>query len=429
MKHLLISAIMATACTLGATAQSVVVTDAEGIAHKFSAERVKDITFVKTSAEDLTVFSTVDARIYSSGAVEATFSNTDLSKSVTLWIVGPSMGKYLYDGVYTVSSDGSAMTIDSDKNYSFVTEGGSNTALSAGTMTVALSGKEYTITFDLTLVDGKELKGKYVGEMPGKVGKDITLDDMVTPTVLTTDVNDYVPGEFYFKSNDESWNYETAIDFFADPSEAKLPAGIYTYSADKTPGTFGSNSYLDLYSPSCNYRFGEGSTVTVYYDDDNNIVMAVKLITSDDGRTIEYGYTGPVEFPEVEQQKETIQLETAAAAVVKDVNNRVPGEYYIKLNDESWNYEMAVDLFADASTTTLPAGTYTFATDNTPGTFGSKSYLDLYTPYIGSCRFAEGSTVTVSYDGDNIVLVFNLVIADKNYVATMSYNGAISYEF
>lgn len=428
MKHLLISALMATACTLGAAAQSVVVTDAEGIAHKFSAERVKDITFIKTSAEDVTVFNTVDARIYSSGAVEATFTNSDNQKAVTLWIVGPSMGKFLYEGVYTVSSDGSAMTIDSDKNYSFVTENGSNTALTAGTMNVALNGKEYTITFDLSLADGNTLKGKYVGEMPDKVGKDIKLPDMDAPKVQTTEISGYVPGEFYVKGNDASWNYETALDFYADASEAKLPAGIYTYSTDNTPGTFGSKSYLDLYSPSCNYHFAEGSTVTVDYND-GNIVMTVKLVTAEDGRTIEYGYTGPITFPEVEQQKETIALETAAAAVVKDVNNRVAGEYYVKMNDASWNYEMAVDLFADASTTKLPAGTYTYSTDNSPGTFGPKSYLDLYTPNIGSCRFAEGSTVTVAYDGDNIVLTLDLVIADKNYVATMTYNGAISYEF
>ncbi len=54
----------------------------------------------------------------------------------------------------------------------------------------------------------------------------------------------------------------------------------------------------------------------------------------------------------------------------------------------------------------------------------------MWTPYLGSsCRFAEGSTVTVSYDGDNVVMDFNLLLVDKDYILTMKYEGSITYEF
>ena len=50
MKQMFITALLATACTLGISAQSIEVTNTEGLTYKFAAERVKDITFIKTTA-------------------------------------------------------------------------------------------------------------------------------------------------------------------------------------------------------------------------------------------------------------------------------------------------------------------------------------------------------------------------------------------
>lgn len=84
MKHLFITALLTTACTLGASAQSIEVTDTQGLTYKFAADRVKDISFTKTTAADVINFSKVEARAYSSGAVEAEFTSEDNKKSVTL---------------------------------------------------------------------------------------------------------------------------------------------------------------------------------------------------------------------------------------------------------------------------------------------------------------------------------------------------------
>lgn len=287
---------MATACTLGASAQSIEVTDTQGLSYKFPADRVESITFAQVSDPSVQTFSSVEARAYSSGAVEATFSNPETSKTVTLWIVGPSMGKYLYEGVYNVSSQSGEMIIDSDKNYSYVTENGTNTSLQSGTVNISVSDKTYTVSFDLTLSDGNEFKGLYQGKMPGLVGKNATLNTCEKPTVRTTDINGYVPGEYYFKMNDSSWSYEMAIDFYGDADTEKLPAGTYKLTDDKKSGTFNTRSYLSLYSPSADYKFAEGSTATVSYEG-SKIILTLNLIT-EDGRKFDMEYYGDVTFPE-----------------------------------------------------------------------------------------------------------------------------------
>ena len=676
MKKLIAISLLASACATGVVAQNVVVTTSDGTAHKFAAERVKDITFTKIDNPDtdVTVFNSIDATCYSSGAVEATFSSEATTKQVTLWIVGPSMGKYLYDGSYTVSSEYGAMTIDSDASYSFIKDGSTKQGLQSGTMNVSIDGKTYTITFDLVAADGTTLKGQYQGAMPGLIGRDVTLPTCEEPKVKTNDLDGRVDGEYYIKMNDSSWKYEMAMDFYAAAGTTALPAGTYTYSSDsKVAGTFGPNSFLDLYSPSSSSRFVDGSTATISYDDDNNINMVLNLVTDggrkidmtyngaitfppfdapaitlatgaatstwssgknatlefatadnatkvvmdvygvsapyletgtynfttdntdmtidlsdswsyvqtgdtktgfksgtmtvsasgieytividavlstgntfkaeyvgsmgkygkdlsltpaqpelgsitdqvageyylkmhdtnwsdfemaidffadastkrlpagtytfsndktpgtfsrvgyislyspsdtgyyaegstvtvlyegdnlvldcvlklENGRTVYLNYAGPHDFPAEETTKETITLATASTPTIKDNNGRVNGEFYVKMNDASWNYEMAIDFFADSSATSLPAGTYTYSTTSEAGTFGSKSYVDLWTPSLGSCKFAEGSTATVAYDGDNIVLSLNLIIDGKDYIVKMDYTGPITSE-
>ena len=146
------------------------------------------------------------------------------------------------------------------------------------------------------LEDDTELKGKYVGQMPGYVGKDFTLNTCQEPKVKTTEVKDYVDGEFYFNMNDESWSYEMAIDFFANSTEKKIPAGKYTFSTDNTPGTFGSKSYCDLYTPNLgNCRFAEGSTVDVSYSGDN-IIMDFNLILDGKDYILTMKYEGPITY-------------------------------------------------------------------------------------------------------------------------------------
>ena len=158
-----------------------------------------------------------------------------------------------------------------------------------------------------------------------------------------------------------------------------------------------------------------------------NITLDMKFVTTD-GRKIDMKYQGSIKFPEVVQEIETVALAAAATPKVINNNGRVDGEFYIKMNDNAWNYEMAIDLFADAAAEKIPAGTYTYSAENTPGTFGNKSYADMYKPNMGNCRFADGSKATVSYSGENIIIDLYLIVAEKNKALTMKYEGPINYE-
>ena len=533
-----ITALLATACTLGISAQSIEVTNTEGLTYKFAAERVKDITFIKTTAPEICDFSAVDATAYSSGSVEATFTTADNSKALTLWIDGKQDVNFLDAGVYNVSAEAGNMVIDPDPRSTFLKEGDKTTTLKAGTMTVAISGREYTITFDLTLADDTEFKAKYVGEMPGVVSKDFTLATCNEPKVMTTDVNGYVKGEFYVKMNDADWNYEMVVDFFADAAAAKLPAGTYTYSAENKPGTFGAKSCLNTYSPNNNFKFAEGSTVTVAYEGEN-ISIKINGITTC-GRKFDMTYNGKITFPEAAPAEETVFSSISAyvyssymeatfstadnaksmtldisgqyleegvynvtaesgdktissdarysfvkegqenkgvasgtmtvaisgreytitcdftladgsemkakytgslpgmmskdftlatcsepKVMTTDVNGYVKGEFYVKMNDADWNYEMVADFFADADAAKLPAGTYTYSAENKPGTFGAKSCLNIYTP-SNNFKFAEGSTITVAYEGENISIKINgITTCGRKF--DMTYNGKITF--
>ena len=86
---------------------------------------------------------------------------------------------------------------------------------------------------------------------------------------------------------------------------------------------------------------------------------------------------------------------------------------------------MALDIFADENATKMPAGTYTYATTKAVGTFGDRSCISLYNP-SSSYSFAEGSTIKISYEGDNIAIELALITTDGRKM-DMNYRGPIKF--
>ncbi len=70
MKHLLGSALLAMACTVGAAAQSVVITDVTGATHKIAAESVKAITFITTNDSEAVEATLFDSNNHKSTQAE-----------------------------------------------------------------------------------------------------------------------------------------------------------------------------------------------------------------------------------------------------------------------------------------------------------------------------------------------------------------------
>jgi len=330
------------------------------------------------------------------------------------------MAKYLHDGVYTAQAEYGEMTVDTDKSYSFVSEGGVNTALQSGTVTVAIAGKIYTMTFDLTLIDGNSFKGSYTGAMPGLTGRDATLNTCATPQVKTNDLDDRVDGEYYIKMNDSDWSYEMAVDFYALAGTAKLPAGTYRYGSDNAAGTFGPKSYINTYTPSSNYRFAEGSTVEVSYEGEI-ITMAFNLVTGD-GRKFDMTYSGEITFPPFEAPK-TQLASMEIDGLYSGGKNR---GLIFKTADESLS--IVLDMYGEK--TFIEEGTYTVAASEGLRIDTNPSYT--YVKQGETTTGLQSGTVAVSTSDRTYTFDMALVLADGtplNAVYTGVVGGFASKDF
>lgn len=115
---------------------------------------------------------------------------------------------------------------------------------------------------------------------------------------------------------------------------------------------------------------------------------------------------------------------TPSACTRKDVNNPAPGEFYLKLNDSGWNFEMVLQLFAAADATELPAGTYEWADTKVPGTIGEKTSIDIYYNQPVAGGYIKSGKAVVSKDS-LYTIELDLTAEDgQRYVGT--FRGDIS---
>lgn len=244
MKHRLLTAIVATVWVAGALAQNVVIVDKEDFPHTIPANRIEDITFIKTGGDQpgKIDFTSVEAKPYSGGSLDLILTADD-GTSITMYVCGPKDATYLNDGVYQVASTNDPFTVDTDPEYSYIENDKGTFYLQDGTMTVSRTEAVYTISLDFGLTDGSRFVGEFVGEIPN-YSFYMKLPNAVEAKV--TSVNDQVPGEFYIKLHDEDYSYEMAIDFYAAADATALPGGFYFPGADKAAGTFGPSSYRRL---------------------------------------------------------------------------------------------------------------------------------------------------------------------------------------
>lgn len=474
-------------------------------------------------------FSSVSVTPYSGGYADMEFKTGD--KTLMLYVCGPKSTTWLADGDYNVEASNAPMTVDTDPDWSYYTDGANTSSPVSGTMSVSRQGAIYTILFDFAMSDGTDLSARFVGELPN-YSPFLTLQDAESATVM--EVRDQLAGEYYIKMVGPNSKYEWVVDFYADASTTRLPEGTYTYSDDKTPGTYGPSSSMTMYGPySSNTYTGP---VTVSYQGDN-ITISGELALAD-GRSATVKYVGAIEFPQPQgdlfvsvstpdtwnggaamklsvdedtflyvecwfpdgsvvwpegtytldssmdnftidndpyysyysEDDQTTGLASGSMTVSQTdgiytmdvdmtlsdgrtlngsyhgplsgnfsvnvqlepvrcsetyLSDKTDGEFYLSLSNQNYKQEMRLDLVATPGSTTLPAGTYTYSTEKTPGTFGSASLVEFYGPYFHS--YAQpGSTATVSYDGDQVVIEMHYVLTDGRQ-ANGTYRGTITY--
>ncbi|MGN0210542.1 MAG: hypothetical protein ACI391_05445 [Muribaculaceae bacterium] len=385
------------ASAFAASAQSMTVVLTDGSTKKFGTDYVSQVTLREGQTDVPTVeMAQIKVEPYSSGNVTLTLSNVDETTVYSLDLYGPETAVYLHAGTYQGSFTGTEYYFDLKEDYTFVKINGQRMSVAAGTVTVSNVAKVYTVEAELTLSDGTITKGKYVGEL-AKYSQYFT----TAMNAAAYDDDAKRKGEFGVTFSDEFFTCEAYFDFYAAEDATTLPDGVYTYSEEHTPGTFSEKSYFETYAPYIHSALLEGSTITV----EGGTITFDLLIA--DGRKGEFEFNGTITGTPTFKSDDVVTY-TATAAAYNSNQKRDKGEFYIKLNDADWNFEMAVDIYADRAATLLPAGTYTFSDSKEPGTFTSKSYMDLYSPYT-SYTFAEGSTITVTEVEGGLRLVMDFV--------------------
>lgn len=145
------------------------------------------------------------------------------------------------------------------------------------------------------------------------------------------------------------------------------------------------------------------------------VTLKIDITTADDIQIVG-SYTGDL------NKYGPIVAINPTAAKFSD-NAKEKGEFYVNFNDTMYTFEMAVDFFADQDATSLPDGTYTYSAVNNPGTFSSKTYVDMYSPYTNNKM--KGGTVTVSTEGSERVIKFDLQFEDGR-LGQGQFKGKIS---
>lgn len=313
-------------------------------------------------------------------------------------------------GHYTYSADaklpftfGSGSYLDMYRPYS------SNRFLEGSTVDVEKDGDNYTITMALNLRDGRTADVSYKGQISGTPTFSTGAEEIVFDT-LTYQV--FGAGNFCPKLVGEQGTME--LDMYGNSTSAYLMPGTYVvgategYSIDTGDwsiftGTDGVKQYID--GGKCVVSL-DGDVYTFEFD-----------FVTKSGHALKGSWSGKL------GGLYTPVIETSLLRAEYLSNPQEKGEFYVKLTGNIPSIEMAIDFFAATDAELLPAGTYTLSDDNTPGTFSAKSYMDTFGPYSNN-HFLEGSTVTVSKEGNEYTLEMNLNLEDGRK-AILTYKDEI----
>ncbi|MDE5790328.1 MAG: hypothetical protein K2H96_03755 [Muribaculaceae bacterium] len=194
-----------------------------------------------------------------------------------------------------------------------------------------------------------------------------------------------------------------------------LKAGTYEVAGSGTAYIGTDPGYTFVQNGTDKLTIKEG-TMTVS-NERNDYTISIDLILSDDSE-LKGEYKG--EMTDFCQYKTFVS--TAAKQV--EINDAVPGEIYLKLNDDAWKYEMVLDFFVDPASKTLPSSVYDLKEEPAAPCYGSKSEVSFYSPINTVIKITV--PVTVESNGADTSISFELTGPD-GAVYTMDYDGEIQY--
>lgn len=355
------------------------------------------------------------------GTFYVKLNDADYDYEMAMVFNAESTATELPAGTYTYS-DVAAINTLSPASYVSVSRPYAELRLVSGSqIQVAKEGDTYVMTMEFNFTDGRTGKFNFRGKISGE------------PTFVDPDpepepepdrvVYDKLRFDYYGGGNNTLTFTMSAggptlmLDFYGNASSKWFETGVYTIGGSTVPYISNSPSYTYIMENDVKHEIS-GGTVTVTRED---AVYTFKMdLKMSDGTDYYAIYTGSLNtnFAEV--------LDITLSKASYNENARPAGNFYVKLNNDSYSCDMALDLYADASETVLPSGEYTYSTEKTPGTFSEASYVDLTGP-SSSNRMAEGSKVTVVKDGENYTFTMDLNFVDGR-VAHVTYSGKITGE-
>lgn len=344
------------------------------------------------------------------------FQNVDYTCEMALDMFADPSALLLPAGTYVYSEDDTPGTFGSISYVDLYNPNSNNHMAEGSKVVVTETDGSYNFEMDLIFTDGRTMHLTYEGDIQGT--PNFISGEVETVTFDTVNVKPYGSKN----STVEFWNasdpaMKLSLDFYGRDGSAYFQPGTYTVggSGEMYIGVDAQYSYLGTAGSKVAVT---GGTVNVTLDED--IYTFDIDLTLEDGSQYKAAYTGKLnKFGPVLG----IELELSAAKYLD--NARPAGNFYLKFNDADWNCEMALDMFADASATTLPAGTYNYSADGGAGTFGPSSYLDYYVGGSTNYRMAEGSVVTVTKNGDEYTIEMNLKLVDGPD-AHLTFSGEIT---
>ncbi len=404
MKHFTSTVLLCGAAILGASAQSIIVTDKDGVPHRFNADYVKEITFEKIQSQGDAVnlnIASVNVNPWNLKNIQLIFDcengdqlTADIYQPETMWLTA---GNYVVDGSYA------PYTLD--PGYSSAMIGGEKKDIKSGALDITLDGEIYTFTIDLVVGDGINVKGSYTG----KIDKFGPVANYTLTGVTYVEVNDPAPNGFYYRFNDADWKLEMRIDLFSEGNAPK--PGVYTFSESTANGCAGS--YVNLYSPyNDGTKFKEG-TVTVEGNGENTIINVNGVL--ENGLSMTASFNG--KLPARPGAVQDVNLNVASVAV-NPYNSTNIGLTFTADNGDS----VDLDLY-QSSTLWLAPGHYSVDGSNAPNTINPGSYS--YAIVGGERKSLKSGSLDIKLDGDIYTFILDFVLAD-DVVVKGEYTGKVN---
>jgi hypothetical protein len=364
-----------------------------------------EIEFKLTSAKRLDVDNVIDGQFY----IKLNDENWDYEASFNFYAKAGL--KELPEGKYTVGEGNSEGTLGNNSMINpYKVPGVSGGKLKSGTIDVTKNGNNYTFIIEVVDVNNQKFKGKFEGE----------IENMILPlkieftSAVTEIYNSDLISNYCLTFNDKNGN-KLVLDSYFDRYKY-LAKGTYTVGTSKTPYIDNSNSNYTYFYFNNKSSVIESGSMVVIPDLDTKIYAITFDLVLNDGSIIKGSYNGTIDNSPIFDE---FNFTVNNAKRIKN-NGAVPGEFYIKLNDSDWKFDVVLDLFTqDGTLKELPEGTYKFSETGLDGfCFGPKSEITCDKQAVKGGKFKSG-TIEVSKNGTNYTIKLDAVdINDQRFVGS-----------